>query len=99
MIYIIDNGRGYEDAQLHFVRAPESFAVWWNDVFLPWQKKHKDADANFRLEGTCQEIVWQAGREQTEDVAEFFKEDLYLVTYERPFNRRAKYLFPPEYKP
>jgi len=78
MIYIIDNGKGYEDAQIDFVDAPASFEVWWVETYLPWQKSRPErADKPglwFELIGIADTIRWHKSNQ--EDVASFIDKNL-----------------------
>jgi hypothetical protein len=36
MIYIFDNGEAYSNHTLYFVKAPDDFGAWFNEVYRPW---------------------------------------------------------------
>ena len=101
MIYIIDNGQGYEDAQIHFVEAPESFCTWWHEKYLPWQesKSHiadpQDSTPAYSLLGVAPSVSWENGNSQEEGFDDFVKGKLYAV------KRGSRRIIepPPSYKP
>ena len=98
MIYIIDNGRGYEDAQVHFVEAPASFEAWWVDEYMPWQKSIKwnpqrDKPA-YSLIGVADTIRFHD--DQQEDFARFVDENLFEVVDVQGQRKRNR---PPTYEP
>jgi hypothetical protein len=38
MIYVIDNCDEYDDREIYFVEAPQSFEAWFETVLVPWQR-------------------------------------------------------------
>lgn len=100
MIFIIDNGRGYEDRETHYVEAPDRFGVWWREQYVPWQKARKHdpqkEGLHFELLGACPSVTWETGHDQQEEFPGFIENNLreYVdVRGRRQCNR------PPEFKP